>query len=118
MLNIDWFNPYEETPYSAGVIYFVVQNLPRSERFKFENVILVGMIPGPNEPKKHINTYLAHIVKTYNISMLVLQFQILTLIVERLSFVLFFHVYPAIYLQHERCVASIVSAPYEGVLSA
>ena len=63
MLNIDWFNPYEETPYSAGVIYFVVQNLPRSERFKFENVILVGMIPGPNEPKKHINTYLAPIVK-------------------------------------------------------
>ena len=54
MLNIDWFNPYEETPYSAGVIYFVVQNLPRAERFKFENILLVGIIPGPNEPKKHM----------------------------------------------------------------
>lgn len=63
MLNVDWFNPYEETPYSAGVIYFVVQNLPRNERFKLDNIILVGIIPGPNEPKKHINTYLAPIVK-------------------------------------------------------
>ena len=45
MLNIDWFNPYEETPYSARVMAFVVQNLPRSERFKFENIVLAGVIP-------------------------------------------------------------------------
>ena len=63
MLNIDWFNPYDETPYSAGVIYFVVQNLPRSERYKFENIILAGIIPGPKEPKKHINTFLSPIVE-------------------------------------------------------
>ena len=63
MLNIDWFNPYDETPYSAGVIYFVVQNLPRSERYKFENIILAGIIPGPREPKKHINTFLSPIVE-------------------------------------------------------
>ena len=63
MLNVDWFNPFDETPYSAGVIYFVIQNLPRSERFKFENIILAGIIPGPREPKKHINTFLSPVVK-------------------------------------------------------
>ena len=62
MLNIEWFNPYEETPYSAGVIYFVVQNLPRSERFKFENVILVGIILGPKEHKRRINSFQSPIV--------------------------------------------------------
>ena len=34
-------------------------NLPRNECFKEENVILVGMIPGPQEPTKHINSFLA-----------------------------------------------------------
>ena len=61
-LNIDWFNPYEETPYSVGAIYLAVLNLPRDERFKEENVILVGLIPGPNEPKQHINTFLSPLV--------------------------------------------------------
>ena len=63
MLNVDSFNPFDGTPYSAGVIYFVVQNFPRSERFKFENIILAGIIPGPREPKKHMNTFLSPIVK-------------------------------------------------------
>ena len=50
-LNIDWFNPFDKAPYSAGAIYLNVFNLPRSKRFKLENIILVGMIPGPNEQK-------------------------------------------------------------------
>lgn len=62
-LNIDWFNPFDEAPYSAGAIYLVVLNLPRSEQYKIENTILVGMIPGPNEPKNHINTYLSPMVQ-------------------------------------------------------
>ena len=62
-LNIDWFNPFEESPYSAGAIYLCVLNLPRSERYKEENVILAGMIPGPNEPKQHINTFLSPLVQ-------------------------------------------------------
>ena len=52
-LNIDWFDPFdpfEETQYSAGAIYLTVFNLPRAERLKFENIILVAMIPGPHEP--------------------------------------------------------------------
>ena len=62
MLNIDWFNPFTQVPYSMGAIYLVVQNLPRSERFKTENIILVGLIPGPSEPPKTINTYLVPLV--------------------------------------------------------
>ena len=62
-LNIDWFNPFKETPYSVGAIYLVVLNLPRNERFKEENVILVGTIPGPNEPKQHVNTFLSPLVQ-------------------------------------------------------
>ena len=62
MMNIDWFNPYEETQYSVGAIYLVVQNLPRYERFKLKNIILIGLIPGPKEPPKTINTYLVPLV--------------------------------------------------------
>ena len=51
ILNVDWFNPYKHIQYSVGMIYLVIGNLPRSERYKLENVILVGVIPGPNEPK-------------------------------------------------------------------
>ena len=40
-----------------------MQNLPRSERYKEENVILVGIIPGPREPKRTINSFLAPLVK-------------------------------------------------------
>lgn len=42
MLNIDWFQPFKLTQYSVGVIYLVIMNLPRSIRFKSENVIIVG----------------------------------------------------------------------------
>ena len=53
MLNVNWFQPFKRrSDYSVGVIYFVVLNLPRSERFKFQNVILGGIIPSlDSEPK-------------------------------------------------------------------
>lgn len=50
-LNIDWFNPFSETQYSAGAIYLTIFNLPRDVCYRLENMILVGMMPGPNEPK-------------------------------------------------------------------
>ena len=62
-LNIDCFNPYKETQYSVGDIYLTVLNLPRNECYREENVLLVGMIPGPNEPRQHINTFLSPLVK-------------------------------------------------------
>ena len=62
MLNIDWFQPFKHRQYSVGVIYLVLVNLPRKMRFKRENVILVGLIPGPNEPKKTVNHFLKPLV--------------------------------------------------------
>ena len=56
--NVDWFQPFKRCEYSVGAIYCVVQNLPRVERYKEENVILVGLIPGPKEPSLSINSYL------------------------------------------------------------
>ena len=57
-MNVDWFKPFERSTYSIGVIFLVVQNLPLSLQFKLENIIIVGMIPGPKEPKITINSYL------------------------------------------------------------
>ena len=61
-MNVDWFNPYEDSPYSVGAIYLVVLNLPRAERFKIGNVILACIIPGPNEPSGNINTFLSPMI--------------------------------------------------------
>ena len=66
MLNVDWFQPFKRrSDYSVGVIYFVIMNLPRSQRFKFENVILGGIIPSlESEPKLH--TFLDPCVDEHN----------------------------------------------------
>ena len=55
ILNVDWFQPFKRrSDYSVGVIYFALVNLPRSERFKFENIFLGGIIPSlDSEPKLH-----------------------------------------------------------------
>ena len=50
MMNVDWFQPYKHRTYSLGVIYLAIMNLPRSVRFKRDNIIVVGLIPGPSEP--------------------------------------------------------------------
>ena len=63
ILNIDWFQPFTHTVYSVGVIYLVIMNLPRSIRFKRENIIVIGILPGPSEPKHDINTYLGPLVQ-------------------------------------------------------
>ena len=62
LLNIDWLQPYKHTQHSVGVIYIVILNLPRTIRFKRENVILFGVIPGPTEPSLTINSYLSPLV--------------------------------------------------------
>ena len=62
MINIDWFQPFKHTPYSVGAIYLTIMNLPRNIRFKRENVILVGLIPGPHEPSHNINSFLDPLV--------------------------------------------------------
>ena len=67
MLNCDWFQPYNQTQYSVGVLYLTILNLPRQLRFKPENVIIAGIIPGPKEPNQHeMNSYLRPLVKELN----------------------------------------------------
>ena len=63
MLNVDFFQPYKHIQYSLGAIYLTVLNLPRDMRHKQENVILVGLIPGPHEPSHDLNSYLEPLVQ-------------------------------------------------------
>src|SRR3954469_9582151 len=63
LLNLDWFQPFESSVYSCGAIYGVICNLPREVRFRKENMLTLGLLPGPNEVKLHkINHYLFPIV--------------------------------------------------------
>ena len=59
VLNVDWFH---HTTLSIGVVYLTVLNLPRIVRYKRQNVILIGIIPGPHEPKENINSFLQPLV--------------------------------------------------------
>ena len=58
MLNMDFFQPYKHVQYSVGAIYLTILNLPRGMRNKTDNVILIGLIPGPHEPQRDINSFL------------------------------------------------------------
>ena len=60
ILNIDWFQRFKHRQYFIGVLYLVILNLPREVRYKRENLILIGLIPGPVEPPKNI--YLAPLI--------------------------------------------------------
>ena len=62
MLNIDWFNPFKHIQYSVGGIYISIINLPRELRYRPENIMIVGLIPGPREPQRDINTFLRPLV--------------------------------------------------------
>lgn len=65
-LNVDWFRPFRGhgASYSCSAIYLTVNNLPRAVRYKKENAILVGLMPGLKEPKTYeINHYLRPLVK-------------------------------------------------------
>lgn len=66
MINVDWFQPFERTVHSSGAIYGAICNLPRELRFKPENMLILGLMPGPNEASLHqINHYLAPIVDQF-----------------------------------------------------
>ena len=62
MLNVDWFKPFNHVEYSMGAIYLTIMNLPRELRFKQENLLLVGLIPGPKEPSLDINPFLSPLI--------------------------------------------------------
>lgn len=44
MLNVDWFQLFKYINYLVGVIYFIILNLLRQERFKKRNIIFIGLI--------------------------------------------------------------------------
>lgn len=50
MMNTNWYRPYKYSEHSVDVIYTVVLNLPRE------------LIPGPKEPKLHVNSFLDPLV--------------------------------------------------------
>jgi len=64
-MNVDWFQPYKHVTYSVGIIYLAIMNLPREERYKRENVLLIGILPGPQEPSRSINSYLNPLVEEF-----------------------------------------------------
>lgn len=57
MINVDWFQPFTRTQDSVGLIYAVICNLPREIRFLPKNTLILGVIPGPNEPGKYVMDY-------------------------------------------------------------
>ena len=62
MLNFDFFQPFKHGKYLVGVFYITSMDLPRSIRFKPENVILVGAVP-PINSGSSLNTFLKPLVK-------------------------------------------------------
>ena len=63
-MNIDRFQPFiHGTTYSVGAIYLTIQNLPWHIRYRQENIILLAVVPGPEEPKLHMNSYLTPLIE-------------------------------------------------------
>ncbi|VDB92163.1 unnamed protein product [Peniophora sp. CBMAI 1063] len=66
-LNVDGFNPFQMKEAgrkaTSTAMYMVCLNLPPNVRYRVENMFLVGIIPGPNEPSTfQINNILALLV--------------------------------------------------------
>ena len=62
MLNVGLIRVFFHNTHRLGIIDAVILNLPRSERYKEEDVMVLRVIPGPSEPKLYLDTYLKHIV--------------------------------------------------------
>lgn len=69
-LGVDFFNPFGNKQAgkkrSIGIITLMCLNLPPHLRYRPENIFLVGIIPGPNEPRWHlVNCYLMPLVDDF-----------------------------------------------------
>ena len=56
------FKPFKRSEYKVSAIMMTVLNLPREVRFRKKWTMVLGVIPGPTEPKRNINTFLKPIV--------------------------------------------------------
>ena len=65
MLNFDFFEPYKHVKDSYRVLYLSLMILPRSERFKQENILLLGVLPAfEHEPDaSSLNSFLQPFVE-------------------------------------------------------
>ena len=64
MLNFEFFQPMKHRKdYFVGLLHLVLLNLPRTERFKWENVIVVGIIPAMGKELKNLNSFLKPLVE-------------------------------------------------------
>lgn len=66
MLNVDFFQPYKHVAVSYGVIYLAIMNLPRADRFKKENILIIGIIPPFEHEPDTLNTFLKPMVEELN----------------------------------------------------
>ena len=62
MLNLNWFQPYEGTNYSIGVIYVTIYNLPQDIHFKQGNLLILSILPGSHVKMLAITVILRHSV--------------------------------------------------------
>ena len=59
MLNFGFFQPMtRRKDYSVGVFYLATLNLPRAEQFKWENIIVIGIVPSLDCEPKDLNEFL------------------------------------------------------------
>ena len=62
-----WFQPFKHTVYSREAVYLTIRNLPQSQWFKREDILLLLILnPGPSEPEHDINSYLEPLVSELN----------------------------------------------------
>ena len=54
VINMDWFKSYKHI---EGAIYISILNLPHQLRYRLDNTTVIGVTPGPHEPKLHMNSY-------------------------------------------------------------
>ncbi len=63
MINLDWFQLFNSTVYSYGIIYGIICNLSWNVRFNKENILMLELLPNPFEVKlDKINNYLTSII--------------------------------------------------------
>ena len=60
MLNVDLIRVFLQNTQRLGIIDAVILDLPRSERYKEEDVMGLRVIPGASEPKLYLNSHISN----------------------------------------------------------